>query len=76
MKIVLPITEFSFASNDTLKAIRMKKHKNDGVSMAGMQSKQGLSNQEIYQSLVSIKERFICLIGKNKASENQFSAVI
>ena len=76
MKIVLPITEFSFASKDTFKAIRIKKHKNDGVSMAGMQSKQGLSNQEIYESLVSIKERFTCLMGKNRASANQFSIVI
>lgn len=67
MKVVLPITGLCHTSKDIMPASCISKPQISCTSVPKVKVNEGLSNQEIYEGIVSIKERISSLFnGSNK----------
>lgn len=64
MKVVFPVTGFSYTSKDILPASCTQKPQISCTSVP--KDVKGLSNREIYEGLVSVKERLSSLFGGKK----------
>ena len=70
MKVVLPINGQRFASRDILPASCTSKPQVSCTSSANIPIRKGLSNQEIYEGIVNVKEHIISLICGNKTEKS------
>ncbi|MCR5265659.1 MAG: hypothetical protein K6E29_03590 [Cyanobacteria bacterium RUI128] len=66
MKVTYPISGFSFTSKDILPASCTSKPQVTCTSVPKARINEGLSNQEIYETLVNVKERISSLFGGKK----------
>ncbi len=63
MKVVFPISGLSHTSKDILPASCTSKPQISCTSVPKVKINEGLTNQEIYQGLVSVKEHLASLFG-------------
>ena len=70
MKVVLPINGQRFASKDILPASCTSKPQVSCTSTSNIPLNKGLSNQEIYEGLVNVKEHIVSLLGGNKTNKS------
>ena len=65
MKVVLPVTGLCHTSKDILPASCTSKPQVSCTSVPKVKVNEGLSNQEIYEGIVSIKDHIASLFGGN-----------
>lgn len=70
MKVVLPVTGSVYTSRDILPASCTSKPQISCTSVPKVKVNEGLSNKEIYESIVSIKEHLSSLFGGKKTSNS------
>ncbi len=68
MKVTYPINGFGFTSKDILPASCTSKPQVTCTSVPKTKVNEGLSNQEIYETLVNVKERITSLFSEKKKS--------
>ena len=66
MKVTYPISGLSFTSKDILPASCTSKPQVTCTSVQRAKVNEGLSNQEIYETLVSVKDHISSLFGGKK----------
>lgn len=66
MKVVFPMYAVSHTSQDILPASCTSKPQVAYTSVPKIKVNEGLTNQEIYQGLVSVKDRLASIFGVNK----------
>lgn len=76
MKVVLPVQGLRFTSKDVLPASCTSKPQVTCTSAPKTQNNQGLSNQEIYQGLVSVKDRIFAIFGGESRPKNSVNYLI
>lgn len=76
MKTVLLINGPKFASKDILPASCTSKPQISCTSSSKVQTRQGLSNREIYEGIVSVKEHITSLIGGTKPQEKSINYMV
>lgn len=74
MKVVFPIQGFCHTSKDILPASCTSKPQVSCTSIP-KDVNQGLSNQEIYEGLVSVKESITSLFGSKRKSANPLNYI-
>ncbi len=70
MKVELPVTGPVYTSRDILPASCTSKPQISCTSVPKVKVKEGLSNQEIYEGIVSIKEHLSALFGGKKTTNS------
>ena len=63
MKVVLPVQGLNHTSKDILPASCTSKPQVAYTSVPKVKVNEGLTNQEIYQGLVNVKERLLSIFG-------------
>ena len=74
MKVGYPVQRFSYTSKDILPASCTSKPQVSCTS--GVKVNEGLSNQQIYEGLVSVKDCLISLFGGKKDSTKSLNYLI
>ena len=63
MKVVLPVSGLGHTSRDILPASCTSKPQVAYTSMPKVKVNEGLTNQEIYQGIISVKDRLLSIFG-------------
>ena len=76
MKVLFPYQMASFTSKDILPASCLAKPQVACTSASKVKVNEGLSNQEIYEGIISLKESITSLFGGKKKQTHPVSYVV
>ncbi len=76
MKVVFPIQGLAHTSKDILPTSCTSKPQVSCTSVPKIKVNEGFTNQEIYQGIVSVKDRLLSIFGGQKTSVNPINYLI